>query len=159
MLEHKGFAAQGRVEVPVDLHVDVQAPARVVFDAWTTPQGWRRMMDVEARVELAVGGRFELLFNPEETPGRQGSEDCQVLAYVPDSMLAFSWNAPPEIPETRGWRTWCVLTLEDRGAGVTRVRLRHLGFGQGPAWEQTIRYFQRAWGLVLAATARLGGVG
>ncbi len=153
MVDGLQFVARGKVAVPVDQHVDVLAAPAAVFDAWSTAAGWRAMMDVDGRVELAVGGAFELLFDLDQPTGKQGSEECKVLCYVPDSMLAFSWNAPPEIPQTRGFYTWCVVTFEARGDGVTRVRLRHLGFGEGPAWEETVKYFQRAWGLVLKATA------
>ena len=32
---------------------------------------------------------------------------------------------------------------------TTRVRLKHLGFGQGRDWDITYAYFDNAWGRVL----------
>ena len=31
----------------------------------------------------------------------------------------------------------------------TRVRLTHLGFGEGPGWDETYAYFDSAWSRVL----------
>jgi hypothetical protein len=31
----------------------------------------------------------------------------------------------------------------------TRIRLTHLGFGEGPQWDETLAYFDKAWEFVL----------
>jgi len=32
------------------------------------------------------------------------------------------------------------------GEGRTRLRFTHLGWGEGPAWDEAFAYFDRAWG-------------
>lgn len=128
-------------------------PARV-FDAWTTPQGWRAFLGVRANVELRVGGPFELLFDEDEEVGQQGSEGCKIFGYVPDAMLFVSWNAPPSLPDERGQHTSVAVQFRDEGPGRTRVELRHQGFGEGGRWHEVIAYFERAWPMLLAALER-----
>ncbi len=129
-----------------------------VFRAWTTSEGLSALLQTEARVELRIGGPLEVYFMPDAPEGTRGSEGCQFLAYVPDRLLAFSWNAPPIIPETRDLHTWVVMEFHPAGEGVTDLTLTHLGFGEGDAWDETYAYFDRAWGLVVdAMVARFGG--
>jgi hypothetical protein len=48
-----------------------------------------------------------------------------------------------------------VVELDQAGEGSTRVRLTHLGFGEGPQWDGTLAYFESAWGYVLDLMARV----
>lgn len=129
----------------------VRAPRAAVFRAWTDAAALTDLFDppFAAELQLAVGGRYEWRFD-----GVIGSNDCQVLSYLPDRMLSFSWNAPLEQPESRAWRTWVVVEFDDAGGDDrTRIRLTHLGFGVEAHWEQTKAYFAEAWPRVLAAFA------
>jgi len=129
------------------------APRSEVFAAWATEEGWKRVYgpdreEIAANIDLEIGGRYEWLFN-----GAVGSNGCQVLSYIPDRMLSFSWNAPPEQAESRAKRTWVVVELEDAGEGETLVRLTHLGFGEAAHWDETYAYFDKAWEYVLGTMA------
>lgn len=74
----------------------------------------------------------------------------EILSYIPDRMISFSWNAPPSQPDSRLARIWVVVETEAMDADHTRVRLTHLGFGEGPTWDETMAYFDKAWEYVLA---------
>jgi uncharacterized protein YndB with AHSA1/START domain len=117
---------------------------------WTTAEGATTFFAPRAKVELAIGGAYEMLFNLEAQPGSQGSEGCKVLSYFPQEMLSFSWNAPPQFPELRWERTWVVVEFRSRGPEQTWVGLTHLGWGEGEAWDQVFDYFDQAWDVVLA---------
>jgi len=93
----------------------VDAGVAEVWDAWTTPTGVRTFFAPDARLELSIGGPYELLFDQEQEPGKQGSEGCRVLSYLPHQMLSFDWNAPPQFPAIREQRTWVVVQLADKG--------------------------------------------
>jgi uncharacterized protein YndB with AHSA1/START domain len=128
--------------------VTASAPVREVWRAWTTPEGMKEFLGVNANIELKFGGRFEILFSDEPPIGAQGSEGCKVLSYVPERMLSFSWNAPPAQPAMRNQRTFVVLSFAEQG-GKTTVELRHAGWGTGPDWDASYAYFDRAWDQVL----------
>ncbi len=147
------FAAGGRDLRSFEKSAEIEASVADVFKAWADAAAWTSAFgperpDLRANIDLAIGGRYEWLFD-----GALGSNGCQVLSYIPDRMISFSWNAPPTQPESRTKRTWVVVEFEPIESERTRVRLTHLGFGDGPGWDETHDYFQAAWGQVLGTIA------
>ncbi len=155
-----GAAKDVVMERAIRMEVVVAAPVEKAWEAWTTREGIVSFFGADAKVELAVGGAFEVYFNMEAPEGSRGSEGCRVLSYVPREMLSFSWNAPLSMPNVRKERTQVVLLFERVGAARTRVRLVHHGWGVGEEWDRAFAYFTRAWGQVLESLEkRLGGEG
>jgi len=127
----------------------IRAPVEDVYRAWTDGDAFVAAYDPErealhADIDLAIGGRYEWLWD-----GKTGSNDCQVLSFIPNRMVSFSWNAPPEQADSRARRTWVVVEFEPGDGGATRVRLTHLGFGEAAHWKETQAYFEKAWPYVL----------
>ena len=125
------------------------APVEQVFAAWTKPEDFRQAYapdwkDLGGNFDLVIGGRYEILWD-----GITGSNDCQILSFIPNRMLSFSWNAPPDQKDSRAQRTWVVVEFEPVKDNKTHVRLTHLGFGEEPHWQKTREYFQQAWVHVL----------
>ncbi len=130
----------------------VPASRAEVWKLWTTTDGMKAFLVSAAKIELRPGGPFELYFDTSAAPGLRGSEDCRILSYLPEEMLTFEWNAPPSNPTRRdGERTWVVVQFDEIDPGQTRVRLSHLGWGDGADWDATYAYFDRAWEYVLDA--------
>ena len=128
----------------------IKAPVESVFRAWTDEAAFLASYapdreELKANIDLAIGGRYEWLWD-----GKVGSNDCQVLSFIPNRMLSFSWNAPPTQPESRALRTWVVVEFSLTDEAGTLVRLTHLGFGEGERWQETRAYFEdQAWPHVL----------
>jgi uncharacterized protein YndB with AHSA1/START domain len=130
--------------------VTIAAPVAEVYAAWSDGERFVQAYDpdrpeLKANIDLAIGGRFEWLWD-----GKMGSNDCQVLSFIPDRMISFSWNAPPDQVDSRAKRTWVVVEFEATDSGGTHVRLSHLGFGSAAHWDETYEYFQAAWPVVFA---------
>jgi len=142
------FAASA-AERAIDLDVLVPAKVDAVWRAWTTSEGIKTFFAPDARVELAVDGPFEIYINPYAKPGLKGADDMRILAFQDQKMLTFTWNAPPSLPETRKQRTMVILRFQPEGEG-TRVRLHHVGWGDGGEWDKTYAYFSQAWPRVLS---------
>lgn len=132
----------------------VDASPDEVFAAWTTLGGIRRFFAPDARLDIRPHGVYEILFDQVAPAGRQGSEGCRVLSFVPGRMLSFTWNAPPDFPKSRKeLAQWVVLFFDPVGEQQTLVRLIELGWKQGAEGEAVYRYFDRAWSIVLARLA------
>ena len=143
------FVASGLDLRQLVLEQDIHASARRIFAAFADGPSFKQAYgpdrsELRADIELKIGGKFEWLFD-----GVTGSNGCQILSYVPDRMISFSWNAPPTQAANRHKRTWVVVELSPVEGG-TRVRLTHLGFGEGPEWQETYEYFEAAWKHVLS---------
>lgn len=146
------FAATGLVAEGLTIEAVWPVTPDEAFAILTESSAWRDRFQLETRIDLAIGGRYELLFGAGAAPeGQQGSEGCQILSYIPGEMLSFSWNAPP-VFEERAQHTWVVITFAPGAeAGTTSLRLRHVGFGQGGRWSEVEDYFQNAWTSLLTA--------
>jgi uncharacterized protein YndB with AHSA1/START domain len=149
MIDTDLFAAGGDGR-PFTRQVHIDAPVDAVYAAWTDPRVFVEVYGagraaLRANIELRIGGRYEWLWD-----GETGSNGCQVLSFIPNRLLSFSWNAPPDQPQSRALRTWVVVEFAARAGGGTDLTLTHLGFGSAPHWAETRDYFQTAWASVLA---------
>ena len=122
-----------------------------VYHRWTSNEESPKFFAPKCHIELKIGGPYEQYFALENEPGIQGSEGCTILSYLPNQMLSYSWNAPPHIPEVRNHahKAWVVIWITERPNNQCTVDLYHLGFLNGPAWDETIQYFENAWDQVL----------
>lgn len=119
---------------------------------WTTNDGIQNGIGVQGSdIELKLGGKYEIYFGMTNPVGQRGSEGCTVLCYHPMEMLAFSWNAPPSIPELRnaGSRTQVIIRFASVTTEQTKITLTQSGRGTGKAWDQYQQYFKNAWPKVL----------
>lgn len=149
---------------PIQAAVTVAASRADVWQAWTTNEGAQKFFAPKTNIELRVGGSFEILFAPDLPAGLRGAEGLKVLTYLPQEMLSFEWNAPPQFPKARPQKTWVVVRLEavDSQPNQTQVHLTHLGFQERVSvypeereeWGQVRQYFVRAWPSVLANLKR-----
>ncbi len=126
----------------------INATPDKVWNALTTTEGAKTFFAPETEIELAVGGKYELYFAPQEPVGSRGSEGCKILSYLPEEMLSFSWNNPPHLKTIRNSHTWVVITLKPV-KNKTEVILTHVGWGMGEEWMKAFQYFNKAWETVL----------
>jgi len=154
-------ATQSGLE-PIRCETVVKAPLAEVWRAWSTAEGASTFFAPKVELELAPLGKLEVLFAPEAPAGQRGAEDLRVLAYVPERMLAFEWNAPPQFARARAERTFVVVELEPVGAQSTRVTLLQQGFDEqarrkpelAQEWRDVRAYFAKAWPSVLGHLER-----
>ena len=138
----------------------VEASLSDVWNAWTTDEGVRTFFAPDSDIELRIGGKYELYFDPEAPEGLRGSEGMKIQSYVPERMLAFDWTQPPSIPELRGVKTWVVVEFREMDDELCEIALTHLGFGEDSAlWDQAYTYFQNAWSTVLSRFERSMRIG
>lgn len=127
----------------------ISAPIGDLYAAWTTGAGFTAFAGAPAEIELRRGGPFVIHWAPDSPQGEQGSEGCEVLSYVPNRMVSFTWNAPPKFPELRKEHTQVVVEFEEVAPGLVRVTLTQLGWGKGEGWDGVYDYFAHAWVYVM----------
>jgi uncharacterized protein YndB with AHSA1/START domain len=140
---------QPGAERVITFHIHVPASLSQVWQAWTTEEGTKSFFAPQGRIDLKPGGAYEMLFDLEAEPGKQGGEGMVLLAVQPERMLSFTWNAPPHLPNVRGQMTHVVVRLFPMDSKNTRVTLRHDGWGDGEEWDAAFQYFSRVWGDVV----------
>ena len=128
---------------------EVNAPIEKVWEAWTTPDGIKTFFAPDCKVDLRVDGTYEIYFFPEAKLGERGSEGTRILGLEPMRRFAFTWSAPPSVPDIRGQFTMVIVEFEKKDARRTLVRFTHLGWGEGASWDQAYDYFDHAWNEVV----------
>jgi len=144
LLSAVSLSAQ-EAERVVKAEVIVNAGLDAVWEAWTTEAGIKTFFAPACKVEPRVYGAFEMYFNPNGAPGQRGGEGNLILAIQPQSMLSFTWNAPPHLPNVRQQRTSVVVRFKELEKGQTKVTLAESGWGEGEEWDKAFAYFSKAW--------------
>lgn len=129
--------------------VDVDATPAEVYRMWTTETGVVAFFTNAAKIELRVGGAYEMYFLLDAPEGARGSEGCTIIEFEEGRHLAFTWNFPPHLAAIRDEHTRVDITLTPLGPGRTRVELLQSGWGSGPEWNAGYAYFDKAWRQVL----------
>lgn len=157
----------------VVLGADVACPPDQAYRMWATEAGVRSFYAPAAHVDGTVGGRYTVIFYPDEDPERlvHGTAGAHLLAADPGRFLAFEWitfagadnkgeHAPPFAPAAMRrpdpLPTWVEIVLTPVGAG-SHVDFRHYGFGEGALWGRSHAWFGRAWAGVLASMRTVCG--
>lgn len=146
------------VENPADKallkEIVVTASIDDVWQAWTTTEGIKSFFCPNAKVELRIGGPFEIYFDMSQPYGKRGSEPCRILSYQPKKMLSFEWNAPPSFGELRDIHTIVVIQFNQLENDQVKLTLSHHGWGEGENWQAIYDYFDSAWDWVLTNFAK-----
>lgn len=121
------------------------------WQKWTTHEGVLTFFGADNKVELRLGGAFEIYFMMDSPQGLRGSEGCKIISYLPEKMLSFTWNAPPHFEFVRNHehKTWVVVNFDRINENQTKVSLHHLGWLKGGEWDEVYDYFEKAWGFVM----------
>ncbi len=145
-----------RTDRTISLEVTLDVPPAEVYKLWTTAEGTRRFLAPRAHIDPAVGGRYQIIFDPAGDPegASHGTKGARILRLVPDREVAFEWPMPPFGPELGGppIKTWVELRLEPAPgrAGRTRLRFAMEGFEGGGRWDEAFTLFgEHNWPLVL----------
>ena len=122
-----------------------------LWTKWTTHDGLTSFFGKDNKIELKIGGLFEIYFLLRNPIGLQGSEGCKILSFIPNRMLSFSWNAPPKFKEVResDYKTWVVIEFKEIRDQKTEIKLTHLGWIDSIQWNEVFEYFNAAWESVL----------
>lgn len=130
------------------LSAQVNTDVHTAWTAWANAHHLTRWWPVaRARIDLRVGGAYELRFSSDPKRTHESTDGCRILSYVPDRMLSFSWSMPPHLAATNA-RSWVVLTFTEVQGG-TEIELVHCGLPTGPEGPDRVEYFRQAWRRVL----------
>jgi len=123
----------------------------ILWQRWTTHEGLKTFFGRDNKIDLKIGGAFEIYFLMDSPVGMRGSEGCKILSYLPQKMLSFSWNTPPSFTLQRasGYYTWVVIFFEEKDENSCNLTLTHYGWPEDEQWLPIYEYFFEAWDAVL----------
>lgn len=133
------------------LEMDTVVPATLgeVWKAWSTDRGVRSFLTPGSQIGIAVGGPYELVFDPDAPEGERGTEGCKLLSYLPEQMISFEWRPPPSFPKLRKNKTRIILKMGPHPSGGVWINLVQAGLGRGKRWDALYDYLDQEWGKAL----------
>ena len=125
--------------------VEVDAPVAAVWRAFSTNDGLRGFAAPFVAIDLRPGGHWESSYNPAGHIGDPANILNQIIAYVPERMLAMRIaRTPPGFPNPEvAKQVWTVIEMTDLGNGRTRATGSMYGWQQGAEWDTVYRFFER----------------
>ena len=127
----------------IDIQILIDKSVESVYEAWLKPALHERWLTHKAVVEEAVGGAYELYWDPENEE-KNSTKGCRITDLVPNSEISFNWKGPEEYAEVMGDKTQVFVRFESREGG-TLLRFVHTGWGSGVEWESARRWQAEAW--------------
>jgi uncharacterized protein YndB with AHSA1/START domain len=139
------------------IHLQATLPCKpeVAYAAFTDPKQLTTWLTEAAEVEVKVGGKYELFWEPANR-GQNSTLGCRVTAVAPNQLLAFEWKSPKQFAgfaNVADPLTHVVVTFVPSGE-QTVVHLIHSGWRSAAAWEEARVWQERAWRLALEALAK-----
>jgi uncharacterized protein YndB with AHSA1/START domain len=147
-----GPATESGLGRRVRVEATVRAPVPEVWRVFTTSEGAKEFFGQKANIRLAVGGPYEIQFDPKNA--QSVTKGLKILSYAPEEMISFQWNAPTEYPEVRKGGTWVVVQMRPEGTDRTHVTVTHYGWKEGLEWDQAYAHFVRGWGELMSRLDR-----
>ncbi len=125
--------------------IELPAPLSDAWAAFTTTDGFRAWAAPVAKVDLRLGGFIEASYDPDARIGAPGNIRNEIVAFVPERMLAFrNRQAPPNAPfDSAAFQTLhTVVLFESLGAQRSRVTVVQPGYLSGEPWDTVYRHFE-----------------
>jgi len=123
--------------------VRVRSTPAVVWQALTYPPSYRVWVASASAIDLKVGGRVDVAFDPKAAPGDPPDLSQEITAYVPERMIAFRNLKSPPLPGVGVYgRLAIVMLLTPVGDGETEVSLSQVGYGAGADFDALYGFFR-----------------
>lgn len=130
----------------VHVTADLPLAPEAAWSLFATRSGLESWLAPAAEVELRVGGRYALFWQPEQRENNS-TIGCAITALAPGELIAFQWRSPVMFkPFANGANplTHVVVSFVRTEAG-TRVHLIHSGWRSATEWEEARVWQERAW--------------
>lgn len=127
------------------------------YELWSTTKGTEELFMTKTHIELKPFGMYEIYFIVDGVIGLRGSENSKVLSYIPNEMISFTWNAPPNHPYVRNhpYQTHVVIKFYPLSDHKTKIDLIHHGWPEGKPWDDVFQYFTKAWEFVMTNMTKI----
>jgi uncharacterized protein YndB with AHSA1/START domain len=128
------------------------------FQMFTVNRHLEKWLTQRAEVELRVGGKFELFWNPKDKEN-DSTIGCKILALQPNKFLSFEWKGPKQFSHfmnhTRPLTNVVAFFIPYRGG--TEVHLLHVGWRDTAEWQKAREWFDKAWATSFAQLQKYVG--
>lgn len=130
----------------LQLSIDVPAPAKDVFEAFATSEGFSSWAVPVAKVDFRVGGMIEASYDSSAKLGDSNNIKNAILTYIPDRLLVIQNVQAPAgfVDASLFQKTVTMIEFQPHDGNTTRVTLTNAGYGKGAGFDDVYSHFE--WG-------------
>jgi uncharacterized protein YndB with AHSA1/START domain len=127
----------------LQLSIDLDAPAKAVWDAFMDGPTVRRWSAALAEIDLRQGGTMEEAYDAKAKVGDPDNIRHEIIAYVPGQIAIFrNTNAPSQLEGRELYkRVVTILQVQELGGRRSRLKVTQTGFSQGPVFDKLYAFF------------------
>lgn len=120
--------------------------AEEAFTWFIEPAKLKKWLVLDAQIEPAVGGKYELYWDLENK-NENSTIDCKITTIEQNKILAFEWKGPIQYSsfmnrsETLTHVSISFIPIKDH----TEIHLIHSGWGINEEWQAAQRWFDKVW--------------
>ena len=119
---------------------------QIAFEMFTINKHLESWLTQVADVELNVGGKYELFWNPQDKEN-DSTIGCKILALHPNKLLSFEWKGPRQFKhfmnDVRPLTNVVIFFIPHLEG--TEIHLLHTGWRDSAEWEEARQWFGNAW--------------
>ena len=129
---------------PIVSEAVITAPAREVWDAFTTTPGIESWMVASGDISLKVGGRLRTSYRKAADLDGETAIHQEILSFDPGRMLSYRViKTPKDFPFPAAiLKTWTVIYLEPVTPASTRVTVKMFGYEENAESGKMRAFFE-----------------
>ncbi|KKK46123.1 MAG: hypothetical protein Lokiarch_03910 [Candidatus Lokiarchaeum sp. GC14_75] len=133
----------------IQLRVEIDCDITTAFDMVTENKLLERWLTNKAEVELKVGGKYELFWDPDNREDNS-TIGCKTTGFENDKFISFDWKGPLQFKSFMNFadpltHVIAFFSQEKNNPNKTIIHLFHTGWRKDPEWQEARNWFERSW--------------
>ncbi|KKN49762.1 hypothetical protein LCGC14_0639570 [marine sediment metagenome] len=133
----------------IQLRVEIDCDITTAFDMFTENKLLERWLTNKAEVELKVGGKYELFWDPDNREDNS-TIGCKTTGFENDKFISFDWKGPLQFKSFMNFadpltHVIAFFSQEKNNPNKTIIHLFHTGWRKDPEWQEARNWFERSW--------------
>ncbi len=133
----------------IQLRVKIDCDINTAFDMFTENELLEGWLTNKAEVELKVGGKYELFWDPDNREDNS-TIGCKTTGFENDKFISFDWKGPLQFKSFMNFadpltHVIAFFSQEKNNPNKTIIHLFHTGWRKDPEWQEARNWFERSW--------------
>ena len=133
----------------IQLRVEIDCDINTAFDMFTENKLLEKWLTNKAEVELKVGGKYELFWDPDNREDNS-TIGCKTTGFENDKFISFDWKGPLQFKSFMNFadpltHVIAFFSQEKNNPNKTIIHLFHTGWRKDPEWQEARNWFERSW--------------
>ncbi len=133
-------------EKVLQLEIIYPADLKTTWQLFTTDDGLKKWIAPVVHIDYVVGGSITTNYDKNKSLIDPSSIKLPIISYLENQMLTLKVNLNDNFPAScrnSDKNLQEVLQFKEAGPGQTRIISSMIGWGTGPDWDKTYKFFEK----------------